>query len=178
MYFTITVSNCRIITKSGSRDEYEVAGFFVFYRIRKWEYFMLGQVRVDDCSTRLELPVGATKGRKATVKIRRNPLRRILPLIPIYFIFYMFELTLQMHIDVQELYLKMTQLPTRRRLTGTCVWRSFSGNTARSQNLLLCKIFRLYRIRVQIHSFEIGMFLYDDQKLTYIDFYNLFIYCY
>ncbi len=61
--------------KKGSREASEVASFFVFSHIRRMGYFRLGWVKVN------EGPAGARNRRKATVKIRRNPPLRILPLI-------------------------------------------------------------------------------------------------
>ncbi len=39
-------------------------------------YFRLGLLRLNDYPTGLELTAGARNMRKATVKIRRNPLRQ------------------------------------------------------------------------------------------------------
>ena len=66
----------------GSREEDEVAGFLVFLHIQMRGYFRQGLVRLGLMSApqgqtigpaRLEPPTGA---RKATVKIRRNPILR------------------------------------------------------------------------------------------------------
>ena len=60
----------------------QVAGFFVFSHIlRMMGYFNIGWVRVN------ERPAGARNRRKATMKIRRNPPIRILPLIRIFLVF-------------------------------------------------------------------------------------------
>ncbi len=55
-----------IIKKIRSREESEVAGFFVFSYIRMIGYFRSGSVRVNECSA------GARKRRKATVEKRRK----------------------------------------------------------------------------------------------------------
>ncbi len=56
----------------GSREESEVAGFFVFSLVLIMGYLRLGYVRVNECPAGLEPPLGAIYRRKATVKIRRN----------------------------------------------------------------------------------------------------------
>ncbi len=47
---------------------------------------MLGQVRVNECPAGLDPPAVARNGMKTTLKIRRNPPLRILPLIPPFII--------------------------------------------------------------------------------------------
>ncbi len=56
---------------NGSREDFEVAGFFVFSPIRMMGYFRLGNLRVKECLAGSELPAGAINTRKETVKIRR-----------------------------------------------------------------------------------------------------------
>ncbi len=56
-----------IFSNFGSREESEVAGFFIFSHVRMMGYLRLGLY--NDCLTGLELTAGARNMRKATVKM-------------------------------------------------------------------------------------------------------------
>ena len=73
-----------LINIFGSRQESPVVVFFVFSIIRTMGCFSLGYIRVNDSLAGLKHHKGARNKRKATVKIRRNPLLRILTLIHIF----------------------------------------------------------------------------------------------
>ncbi len=44
-----------IVKNNGSREESEVAGFFVFSHIQMMGYFRVGEIRVNECPTGLEI---------------------------------------------------------------------------------------------------------------------------
>ncbi len=68
------------------QGKYPKVRFFVFSHIQTMSYFRLGKGRFNECPAGLESLAGARNRRKVTVKSRRNPLLRILPLIRLFFL--------------------------------------------------------------------------------------------